>query len=102
MAISNGSSFRALGWFFREDPQDKLPLFIGMERRRNNAVVAWRQLEPGADLPQVNEGLGSPYGPVVPEEICVQWPREGLWVPQVVHGISCKDKIVRILRSEQD
>lgn len=48
--------------FLCEDPQDKVRLLRGFERGRDNQVVARWEAEPGAHLPQVDEGIRASTG----------------------------------------
>lgn len=55
--------------FLREHPQDKVRLLRGLERRRDDQVLARREAEPGAHLSQVDEGLGASAGRMAQEEV---------------------------------
>ena len=60
---------------FAVDPNEKVRLFVRLKRRRDDAVIAGRQSEPGGHLAGINERRRSRHRPVVPEEFAIEWGR---------------------------
>lgn len=60
------------GLLLREDTQAEVAIQVGIEGGGNDEVFAGWQLEPGADLAQVDEGLGASCLRVRQEKVLVQ------------------------------
>ena len=58
-----------------KDPEQELALFAGLEGGRDDAVAAFSQPEPLADLAQVDEGVGPVDGTVPLDEDFIEAPR---------------------------
>lgn len=65
------------GGLLGENPQDKVGLFVRIEGGGDDDVFPGRQLQPRADLPQVDEELWASAGGVGEEKLTLQvdpWP----------------------------
>lgn len=64
---------------FTKYPQQEVSFLIRIERARNDAVLATRQLVSAARLTTVDEGRRGTSGGVVAEEVHIQRARVILW-----------------------
>lgn len=74
MSTSNFLSSHSLrvGRHLREDPEDKVSLFVWLEGGRDDDVFSLRQPKPRADLPKIDEGLRASAGGMGEEKLPLQ------------------------------
>lgn len=61
-----------LSLLLREDAQAEVSILVGLKCGGDDQVLPRRKPEPGADLPQVDEGLGASLLAMRQEEVFVQ------------------------------